>query len=614
MEIHGWCKGYRLTPVSADLKQFRHYEETLNPLRHCEEHAFRYKAIQVFLPLLVFLFSFLPTICFGLPPAENSSGNFTGMVVSSHHLATEVGVNVLRRGGNAIDAAVAVGFALAVVEPCCGNLGGGGFMLIRLANGNTTFLDFRETAPLASRPQLFLDKHGQPNSLLLRQGYLSIGIPGTVKGFSAALKKYGTLTWQDVITPAIDLAKHGFILRQGDADSLRTNKEIFQQQPNIRAIFLKNNGPYQAGDRLIQADLANTLELLAKRGPDFFYQGSIADEIVKSSQEKGGIISKQDLLLYKVKERQPITCNYRGYQIITAPPPSSGGITLCEMLAITEGYPLKELGFHTAMGTHFIVEAMRHAYADRNLYLGDPDFVNNPIDFLLSKQHIQQIQKQIPANKAGVSTSLEALSEINEKPQTTHYSIVDRYGNAVAVTYTLNGYYGAKVIAGHTGFLLNNEIDDFTIAPGVENQFKLIQSEKNLIQSGKRPVSSMTPTIVLKDNQLFMVLGAPGGSTIPTQILETLENVIDYQMDLKTAVNAPRFHHQWLPDIVYREPDAFSLLTLLRLYWMGYRFQLGSPYGVLKWGGVAAILRDPASGKLEGVMDYRRPEGLVGGT
>lgn len=567
--------------------------------------------------IIIFAIILILTLSFSLLINSNNklfaTNKPVGMVVTSQHLATDVGVNILRKGGNAIDAAVAIGFALAVVEPCCGNLGGGGFMLIHLANGKNVFLDFREKAPLAIKASFFLDKTGKPIPGLMDKGYLAVAIPGTVLGLAEALSKYGTMALSEVIQPAIALAKNGFVLKPGDVSLQASSTDDFNSQPNMTAIFFKNGKSYQTGDRLVQKNLAMTLQQIAAQGAKVFYQGTIADEIVQASKQQGGVITKEDFSRYAVKERQPIICNYRGYQVITAPPPSAGGITLCEMLNITQAYPLRLWGYRSAMGAHYILEAMRYAYADRNSYLGDPDFVNNPVAFLLSPQHAQKIRAQILPYHAGDSRRIGFISKHTEKPETTHFSIIDKYGNAVSVTYTLNGYFGSKVIAGNSGFFLNNEMDDFTLRPGLPNEFKLIQGTANVIQPEKRPLSSMTPTIILKNNKVFMVLGAPGGSTIPTQVLETIENVIDYDMSLQKAVDAPRYHLQWLPDIVYMEPDAFPFLTLLKLHWMGYKFELGSPYGVLYWGAVAAVLRNPETGQIYGAIDHR-PQGLALGT
>lgn len=560
----------------------------------------------MFIKRLIFIL--LQSIIFSFAHSANLPQD---MVVTSQHLATKVGLDILKKGGNAIDAAVAVGYALSVVEPCCGNLGGGGFMLIRFKNKPAIALNFREKAPIHATAQQYLDEKGHPVANRMRAGYLPVAVPGTVMGLNTALKKYGTLPLKEVLAPAILLAKNGFSLVPGDVSIIQNHWNQLQVEPNVVAILGQHSQPPKAGDRLIQKDLAHTLEEIAKHGTDAFYRGNIANSIVTASQQHGGMLTKQDFLNYTVEIQKPITCNYRGYEVISAPPPSSGGIVLCEILNITAGYPLSTLGYHRAQGTHYILEAMRFAYADRN-QLGDPNFVNNPVKKLLSKQHATDVRKIINPSRVTNSLTLETkLTNTHEKPQTTHYSIVDKEGNAVSVTYTLNGYFGSKVIAPNTGFFLNNEMDDFALQPGVPNEFQLIQGEQNAIQPQKRPLSSMAPTIVLKNKQLFMVLGAPGGSTIPTQILETIENVIDYHFKLQQSVNAPRYHMQWLPDQVYIEPNAFTSATLESLKKIGYHFHLGSPFDTPLWGAVAAILREPSLGKLVGAIDKRRPEGLA---
>jgi gamma-glutamyltranspeptidase/glutathione hydrolase len=427
-----------------------------------------------------------------------------GMVVSEERRASQVGVDILRAGGNAIDAAVAVGYALAVTYPCCGNIGGGGFMTIHFANGKDVFLNFREKAPLAATADMFLDAHGNVIPGKSTRGYLAVAVPGTVMGLDAALQKFGTLPRQQVIAPAIRLA----------------------QQTK-------------------QFHLEKTLKQIAAKGPDAFYKGPIAAAIVQASQTHGGILSLQDFAQYNIEELSPIRCNYRGYTIISAPPPSSGGVTLCEALNILEGYPLQTLGFHSAASAHYVIEAMRYAFADRNNVLGDPDFVKNPVVRLISKDYAKQQHQQIPIDQATPSNELPAKTAEHEGNHTTHYSIIDKQGNAVAVTYTLNSWFGAKVIAGDTGFLLNDEMDDFSSKSGNANQFKLVQGSANRIQPGKRALSSMAPTIVTKGDQVFMVLGSRGGPRIITATLQTILNVIDYDMNIQAAVDAPRFHQQW---------------------------------------------------------------------
>lgn len=544
--------------------------------------------------------------------ADQQSSYSSSIVATSQSLATQAGLQILQQGGNAIDAAVAVGYALAVTEPCCGNIGGGGFMLIHLANGQNHFINFREKAPQAISPQLFLDNQGNELPHIMINNYLSVGIPGTVLGLNTALKKYGTMSLIQVMQPAIQLAQNGFILSKYSADILQKNFSHKTIQPNVAKIFYKNGSPLAAGNRLIQTQLANTLSSIAKMGDNAFYDGDIPQQIVQASRTDHGVIKTSDFLNYSVELMPPIYCNYRGYQIISAPPPSSGGVTLCEMLKIVEKFPLKQWGYHSIASAHVNIEAMRFAYADRNHYLGDPNFVRNPIDYLLSENHIKSIIKQIKQNTVTQSQQLGAeLNNSIEKPQTTHYSIMDNYGNAVAVTYTLNGDFGAKVIAGNTGFFLNNELDDFAITTSQPNRYGLIQGAANLIAPNKRPLSSMTPTIITKNGKLFLVVGSPGGSTITTTVLQVIENVIDFNMPLNWAVAAPRYHMQWLPDVVYIENNTFSPRVLLQLRHMGYTFNVGSPLQETQWGAVNAIECDDKSGKCIGAVDPRQPDGSV---
>lgn len=527
-----------------------------------------------------------------------------GMVVTEQHLASQIGADILRSGGNAVDAAVAVGYGLAVVHPCCGNIGGGGMMTLHLANGKNIFINFRERAPLAAMPNMFLDEKGNVIPGKSTNGYLAVAVPGTVMGLNAALKKYGTMTLKQVMVPAIDLAKNGFLLTSGDVNILAKNTENFKQQPNVAAIFLKEGKPYQVGDRLVQTDLANTLTQIANKGTDYFYKGPIAHTVVQASQTNGGILSMKDFANYYVEEMHPIQCTYHGYTIYSAPPPSSGGTTLCEILNILEPYPLKSLGYHTAQSVYFIIEAMRYAFADRNEKLGDPDFVHNPVQQLISKKYAAEIRAHIHSAHPTPSDQLHHGALSTEGVQTTHYSVIDKKGNAVSVTYTLNSYFGAQVIAANTGFFLNNEMDDFAVKPNAKNQFGLVQGIKNDIQPGKRPLSSMTPTIITKDNQVVMIVGSPGGPRIITSTLLTILNVLDYGMNIQDAVDAPRFHHQWLPDSIDVEPSAFSPAVTSKLKQMGYRF---TPRET--WGAVEAIYIDPKTKVINGANDNRRPAG-----
>jgi gamma-glutamyltranspeptidase/glutathione hydrolase len=538
-----------------------------------------------------------------------------GMVVTAHQLATRVGVDVLERGGNAIDAAVAVGYALAVVYPAAGNLGGGGFMTIQLANGHKTFLDFREKAPLAATPNMYLDNSGNVVRGASTKGHLAVGVPGTVAGLEYAREKYGTRSRGALIAPAISFAKRGFVLDQGDIALFAIANADFKDDEATAAIFLNRGQPFKAGDRLVQKDLAKTLILIAQRGPDAFYQGPIADAIAASSAAGKGIITKADLEQYKVRELAPVECDYRGYHIVSGPPPSSGAV-ICEILNILEGYPLKDLGFRSAQAVHYQIEAMRHAYVDRNSYLGDPDFVKNPLDRLLDKSYAEKVRAAIDPAKAGVSRDLKPGVPPHEGVNTTHYSIVDGQGNAVSVTYTLNDRFGAKVTAANTGILLNDEMDDFTAKLGVPNLYGLVQGQANAITPGKRPLSSMSPTIVSRNGKPVMVIGAAGGSRIITVIVHCILNVIDYGMNIQEAIDAPRFHQQWLPDTTNVEPFALSPDTRKILLVMGHRFgdshPAGRAAGILV-GAPALGAKPRGNERFYGAEDPRRETGLASG-
>ncbi|MDQ0012634.1 gamma-glutamyltranspeptidase/glutathione hydrolase [Variovorax boronicumulans] len=539
-----------------------------------------------------------------------------GMVVSAQHLATKVGVDVLKRGGNAVDAAVAVGYALAVVYPAAGNLGGGGFMTVQLADGRKTFLDFREKAPLAATANMYLDKDGNVIKGLSTNGHLAVGVPGSVSGMEYAREKYGTMKRADLIAPSIQLADKGFALEQGDIDMLWTSTADFQKDPVSGAIFLNKGQPFQVGQKLVQKDLAKTLKEISAKGTDGFYKGWVGKAIVASSQAGKGIITQADLDQYKTRELAPVECDYRGYRVVSAPPPSSGGVIICEMLNILEGYPLKDLGFRSAQSVHYQIEAMRHAYVDRNSYLGDPDFVKNPLDRLLDKGYAEKIRAAIDPKKAGVSKDIKPGVAPHEGSNTTHYSITDQWGNAVSVTYTLNDWFGAKVTADKTGVLLNNEMDDFTSKIGVPNMYGLVQGEANAIAPGKRPLSSMSPTIVSKDGKPVFVVGTPGGSRIITAVLHTILNVVDYGMNVQEAVDAPRFHQQWLPDVTNVETFALSPDTRKILTDMGHNLGVPQPANHL----AAIIVGAPSLGgkpvganRFYGANDPRRNTGLAAG-
>jgi gamma-glutamyltranspeptidase/glutathione hydrolase len=539
------------------------------------------------------------------------------MVATEQHYATQAGLQVLRAGGNAVDAAVAVGYALAVVDPCCGNIGGGGFMLVRMHDGRERFIDFREKAPLRANPRMYLDKNGNVIRGASTKGYLAVGVPGTVMGLERARTEFGTMSRAKLMESAIALARNGFRVEAGDAAIFSgaqaegySGAYTFENQSNVRGIFMRNGRLPQPGDVLRQPQLAHTLALIARDGPRAFYNGPIARAVVNASRRNGGILTLRDFSAYNVDEAHPLHCTYRGYDIASAPPPSSGGTTLCEILNVTSAYPLATWGWHSTESAHRVIEAERRAYADRNAYLGDPHFVKNPVAQLLSPEYAAKLRATIAADKATPSVDVHpGLGPVaHEHDETTHFSIVDRWGNAVAVTYTINDWFGAGVIAGDTGFFLNDEMDDFTSKPGVPNMFGLVQGVRNDIEPAKHPLSSMTPTIVTKNGKLFMVTGSPGGSRIITIALSTLENVIDYGMNVQQAVNAPRVHMQWLPDQIQYEPGALSDAAMHALKKMGYSFK-----EIASWGSAQAITIDPRTGVRYGGTDRRHPAGLAAG-
>jgi gamma-glutamyltranspeptidase/glutathione hydrolase len=545
-----------------------------------------------------------------VPPAAGEHG----MVVTAHQLATKIGVDVLKSGGNAVDAAIAVGYALAVTYPAAGNLGGGGFMTLQLADGRKTFLDFREKAPLAATERMFLDRQGNIVPELSTRGHLAVGVPGTVSGLEYARVKYGTMPREALIAPAIELAEKGFVLSAGDIELLVYGTEGFRKDPPTAAIFLDHGQPFRAGQRLVQADLARTLSSISRHGADGFYKGPVAAALVAASKAGNGIITQADLDRYSTRELAPVECDYRDFHIVTAPPPSGGGIAACEMLNILEGYPLKSMGRGSVQAVHYQIEAMRYAYADRNALLGDPDFVKNPIKRLIDDAHAARIRTSIDPKRAGSSLALRRGSAAREGSNTTHYSIADVKGNAVAVTYTLNDWFGAHVTAGGTGFLLNNEMDDFTAKEGAPNMYGLVQGQPNRIEPGKRPLSSMTPTIVTRDGKPLMILGTPGGSRITTAVLLTMLNVLDYGMDIQQAVDAPRFHQQWLPATTLVEDDAISSHTRTALERMGHEF--GSPQpenhvAAILIGAPALNVAPVGKNRFYGGLDRRRNTGLA---
>jgi gamma-glutamyltranspeptidase/glutathione hydrolase len=537
------------------------------------------------------------------------------MVVTVHHLATDAGVDILKKGGNAVDAAVAVGFALTVVHSAAGNIGGGGFMLIHQHTGKDIFIDYREKAPLAATANMYLDAAGNiiPNASIV--GTLAIGVPGSEAGLVHAEKKYGRLTLAQVMAPAIHLAADGFVLT--DEEAAEMHDKILTGFPVSKHIFQRDGNFYQPGEVFRQPELAETLRRIASH-PDDFYHGAMAKQIADAVQQGGGLITAEDMARYTVKEREPITGTYRGYTIVSAPPPSSGGVALIEMLNILDGYNLRPLGDRTPPEMHLIVEAFRRSYMDRSDYLGDPDYVKIPIDQLISKNYGAAWRGSIVADHASTSAGLQrpagflpaapTMADVRqEAADTTHYSVVDAQGDAVSVTTTLNGYYGSGVTVPGLGFLLNDEMDDFASKQGVPNMFGLIQGPANAIAPGKRPLSSMTPTIVLKDGKVSMVLGSPGGGRIITVVANIFLSVADEGLNIQQAVDAPRFHHQYLPDILFLEP-GFSAATLEGLKAMGYNLRVGG-----HWSDGECIAVDPKTGELSGGQDHRHHYGKAAG-
>lgn len=537
-------------------------------------------------------------------PQENEST--TGliadkaMVVSAHPLASKVGREIMQKGGNAVDAAVSVQFALAVVFPAAGNIGGGGFMVTRMNNGDISTLDYREKAPLAGGRDMYLDENGEVIEGASINGHLASGVPGSVAGMVEAHKKYGSLPWADLIQPAIDLAANGWELTAREARALNAYRDRFIELNTVQPEFFLNEAGWNEGDIVRIPELAKTLERIRDNGRDGFYKGETADLIVAEMQRGGGIISHEDLEQYEAAWRTPITGSYRGYDFVSMPPPSSGGVALSQLLNMVEEFPLSEYGFQSAEAIHVIVEAERRVYADRAEHLGDEDFYPVPKAGLTDKSYLNARMEDFDANKATPSEAISAGTPTPaESEETTHFSVVDPMGNAVSITTTLNGGMGSKVFVGGAGFLLNNEMDDFSIKPGTPNMFGLIGGTANAIEPGKRMLSSMTPTILSKDGKLFMVVGTPGGSTIITSVFQTILNVVDFGMGMQEAVAAPRFHHQWLPNLIMTEEEGFQSGVTQKLGEMGHEFRNRG-----RIGRVDAILVLP-DGRLEGGADPR---------
>ncbi|MFQ5602278.1 MAG: gamma-glutamyltransferase [bacterium] len=532
-----------------------------------------------------------------------------GMVVSTEQIASRVGMEILKKGGNAVDAAVATGFALAVVHPAAGNIGGGGFMVIRFADGVTTAVDYREKAPIAAHEKMFLNEKGNVIRNSNHRGYLAVGVPGTVAGMTLALEKYGTLSLKEVLKPAIKLAEKGFVVSHAMSQDFSRLFDLFQRYPASKKVFLKEDGaPYQTGEIFKQKDLAATLKRIAKKGRDGFYKGKTAELIERDMQRNGGIITREDLAAYRAVIRKPIEVTYRGYSVFSMPPPSSGGVSLAIMLNILENYDLAALGHNSAAYIHLVAEAMRRAFAERALHLGDPDFnPKMPVEKLISKEYARELSQSIDMTRASKSDP-DRFNWSYESDETTHYSVVDARGNAVSNTFTLEQWYGTKIVADGLGFLYNNEMGDFNAWPGHTDSTGLIGTRPNLIQPGKRMLSSMTPTIVARDNKTLLVTGSPGGRTIINTVLQTILNVVDFEMNVFEAVDAPRFHHQWLPDVIRLEKWGFSNDSVALLNQMGhqtnwYRTQ----------GRAMAIQIDPETGFKLGAGDPRSPNrGAVG--
>ncbi|WP_394392484.1 gamma-glutamyltransferase [Shewanella woodyi] len=504
-----------------------------------------------------------------------------GMVSSQEALATQAGVEILKQGGNAVDAAVAVGFSLAVTLPRAGNIGGGGFMLVHLAEQNRTIaIDYREMAPSKAHKDIFLNEQGDPVASLSREHGLAVGVPGTVMGMELALQKYGTMTMKQVTNAAIKMAKNGISVTPDLSTSLTGLKRRIAQWPSSAEIFYKADGSdYQVGDLLKQPELAHSLSLIAQKGSEGFYQGETAEKLVAAIQDAGGIMTLDDLKNYKVVERKPVQGDYRGYQVVSMPPPSSGGVHIIEMLNILEQFPIDKLGHNTAATLHLMTESMRRAYADRSEYLGDPDFYKVPVQALINKDYAKKLASQIAINKTTPSSEVKPGNLVPyESNQTTHYSVVDKWGNAVSNTYTLNFSYGSGLVAKGTGILLNNEMDDFSAKPGTPNGYGLVGGDANAVEGNKRPLSSMSPTIVMKDGKPFIVTGSPGGSRIINTTMQIIMNVVDHDLNIAEATAAPRIHHQWQPDLL-RVEHTLNRDTIELLRAKGHKVKINNAMG-----------------------------------
>lgn len=556
---------------------------------------------------LLLLFSFVAVSSLGLQAGNAPVRAKTGLVITQSDIASEIGFQVIQRGGNAVDAAVATAFAMAVTHPTAGNIGGGGFLVYRPASGEPTTFDFREKAPAAAHPEMWL-VNGKYDPELHHNSHRAVGVPGTVAGLHMAWKAHGSKPWKELVTPAVALARDGFVMSDGLARSLERMLPQFKKYPASLAQFSKNGTPYQAGENFKQPDLARTLQRIADQGPAGFYDGETAALIEKEMKANDGLITRDDLKAYQAQQRAPIKGTYRGYEIIGMPPPSSGGIAVQLMLNILEGYDLKSYGAGSAQALHLMAEAMRRAFAERAQHLGDPDFVKNmPIDRLLSKDYAAELRKTIDPNQASKS-SPTTFTWNAESDETTHLSIVDAQRNAVSLTYTLEYGYGSRIVVPGAGFLLNNEMGDFNAGPGLTTEQGLIGTDPNLARPGKRMLSSMSPTIIARDGKLFMVTGTPGGRTIINTVLQTILNVIDFGMNAQESVDYGRMHHQWLPDRITYEEYGFSPDTLAILRKMGHTLQQGGNQGADQ-----VIVVNPQDGWLEGGLDRRSPDGGAAG-
>lgn len=560
---------------------------------------------------LGFLFALIPFACTGqsniVPFPYKIDKEITAdscVVVSAHPLATKVGMEILKKGGNAIDAAIAVHFALAVVYPQAGNIGGGGFMVYRDYLGNSTTLDFREKAPAGATEKMYQDSLGHVQSKKSRYGPFASGVPGAVDGMWTAHKKFGKLKWGELVMPAVELAEKGFQITQREADQLNDQKILFVKNCSLTPALVKMEG-WKAGDWLIQKDLAETLRRIAGEGRDGFYAGATATLFLHEMEKKGGIITAEDLKNYQSVWRKPLEFDYKDMHIVTMPPPSSGGIILQQLFGMTGAYPLKTYGFHSAEAVHVMVEAERRAYADRSVYMADPDFYKVPVAGLVNPDYLKKRMSDFKPDTVTHSMDMTA-GYIKESEETTHFTVVDREGNAVSITTTLNDSYGCRTVVGGAGFILNNEMDDFSAKPGVPNLYGAIGGKANAIVGNKRPLSSMTPTIVAKGGKTWLILGTPGGTTIPTSVFQVLMNVSEFGMSLPDAVQEKRFHHQWKPDHIAMEEGCFSPEVEAALQKKGHELAPRDPIG-----RVEAIMR-LSNGKWQGVADSRGEDSAGG--